>query len=231
MMNSCTLALFVLSVTISMSSGCTALVQKNIDEDHRTMKDIGGGIIVGSVTAPLAAHYHKKVVFRYHSLENQNKHRGVLTSGTQFLTLPPWVPSCSEDGLDDQCGRLFAINLPAGEYVIDHIVFEGDHYQPDHPGVFSVLEGRAIYLGNLHVTYCVGLVRSTRGNILGADVSVRDNYERDTSLLTGKYSSLRTVRIERQLLLDPAWKWRVSYKPYSWGTCSATPNDAPKLTQ
>jgi len=225
------LVLFVLSVTITLGSGCTPLVQKNLGEDHGSMKDIGGGIIVGSVTAPLAAHYHKEVVFWYHSLENQNEHRGVLTSGTRFPNLLPWLPSCSESGLDDQCGRLFAVNLPAGKYVIDHVVFEGDHYQPDPPAVFSVLEGRAIYLGNLHVTYCVGLVSSTRGNILGADVSVQDNYERDTSLLTGKYSSLRNVQIERHLLADPAWKWRVSYDPHSWGACSAAPDNAPKPMQ
>jgi len=218
--------LVVLVAIVILNSGCVSLDQKNLPTDQGTVSSVSGGIITGSVTAPKAAHYHEEVYFWYHSLEKPNDHKSVLTSGTLFPRFILWIPSCSEDGLDDQCGRLFAINLTAGKYMIDHIVFGGNHYQLSTPAVFSVTEGETAYLGNLHVSYCVGLVRSTRSNILGADITIRDNYERDTSMVKANYKALKKVTIKRSLLPDNAWKLRVPYKPYTWGNCSTAPNNS-----
>lgn len=218
--------LVVLAAIVILNSGCVSLDQNNLPKDQGTVPNASGGIITGSVTAPKAAHYHEEAYFWYRSLENPNDHKGVLTSGTLFPRFVLWLPSCSEDGLDDQCGRLFAINLTAGKYMIDQVVFGGNHYQLSTPAVFSVTEGETAYLGNLHVAFCVGLVRSTRGNILGADITIRDNYERDTSMVKAKFTALKTVTIKRSLLPGHAWKLRVPYKPHSWGNCSTTPDNS-----
>ena len=212
-------SMLLLLITI-LSNGCNTLIQNNISKNKYIGIDFEGGIIVGSVTAPFAKHYHKEVYFQYRSLGSGDKHNGVITSGTPFPGLLPWLPSCHEDSLEDQCGRLFAINLPAGDYEIYGMkVNDNEGFRPIPPAVFSSSEGSVTYIGNLHVIYCVGLPRSLRGAILGGVIKVLDNYERDTDLIKKKYRSLNVTPIQKILLPDYSWSWRVSYQPHDWGDC------------
>lgn len=213
------LILILASATI-FGIGCSRLVQDNIDVRDPSGPDSGTGLIVGSVTAPFALHYHENVIFLYRSVSDTDNPHGVLTSGTSHKYLTPYISSCDEDGLGGQCGRLFAVRLPAGRYEI-HQVRIGDNFQDLLPVVFSVAPGRADYIGNLHTAFCVGQPRELRGAILGADVSVTDDYDRDTGLLREKFSALRQVPIRSRLLPDPSWRVRVSYEPDDWGTCGA----------
>jgi hypothetical protein len=200
-------------------AGCVSLIQGNVSENHQSGTAPGTGVIVGSVTAP-EVWYHDDAYFYYRSLGDGGKHKGVLTSGTKFPSFSPWLPACDEGGLADQCGRLFAISLPAGSYEIHAARLDRHYFELNQPAVFSVTEGGAIYLGNLHVAYCKGMPGRTRGNILGADISIRDEYERDTGLIRERFGSLHEIIIDKQLLPDYAWRYRVSFTPYDWGTCS-----------
>ena len=131
------------------------------------------------------------------------------------------MPACDAEGLAGECGRLFAIRLPAGIYEI-HKAFLGNTNHPvwERPAVFSVAAGETIYLGNLYSEYCMGIPLGSRGAILGMDVSIRDRYERDSKLIRQRFPALQEAEIIRQPLPDPAWRYRVPYIPKDWGTCA-----------
>ncbi len=191
--------------------------------------------MVGTVTAPFAQHLHETVIFHYRALGAGGGHQGVLTSGTRNKhCLPhPVVPACSEVDLPRQCGRAFAVRLPAGEYEIYRLEVRGRHALRDlSTARFRVETGQVNDLGNLDVAFGGAMVRSTRGNILGADITVRDRFEPDVVLLGNRFAALRDISIKKQLLPAQAWRWRVPYEPYAWGDCGAAkvscalPNDS-----
>lgn len=219
----------VLASSAILNVGCARFEQKNLSEGQFPNSGSENGVIVGSVTAPFAHRYHETVLFEYRKLGNGDKTAGVLTSGIQHENFLMQIPSCSEGGIPEQCGRVFAISLPAGEYEINkgQVMGRGD-FQQIAPTLFTVTRGNVIYIGNLHVTFCVGMVNRHRGNILGADVSIRDEYERDIAVVREQHNELATALIDKRLLPGESWRWRVAWKalfrgdvaPYDWGDCS-----------
>jgi len=232
----------VVAVLITiLNGGCISVLQKNLDKNQLAFSNSENGVIVGSVTAPFAAHYHETVVFEYKKLGDNDNNNGDLTSGMQHKNFLIGIPSCSEGGLPQQCGRLFAISLPTGDYEIyrAYVMHRGE-FQQTLPAGFTVTKGKVSYLGNLHVTFCKGMVSRYRGNILGADVSINDEYERDVSLIRERFDALHNASVDKQLLSDNSWSWRVSWKgvfggnvePYDWGGCGGpSPNKTPEPTQ
>ena len=217
------LAVFLVTLAIvNLNAGCSRIAQKNIDGDTSSIVHPGGGMIVGSVTAPKVLHYHKTAVLRYRALSDDGKPGGVLTSG-RTPGWQPTIPKCAQDGLEQECGRLFAVSLPAGRYEIFEVsaIPGNESYKVIPPLRFTVLEGKVAYLGNLHVVYCHGSFHSMRGGILGGDISIRDELDRDAALLKSKYTHLNGVDIDKRLLPATSSSWRVSYEPYDWGTCRA----------
>ena len=207
-------------VTIFIGSVMAVGCQKNITEFYPSGKDSGKGIIVGSVTAPFADHYHEVVYFYFQSVGGEKKFKGMITSATSYKNpLISGPPACDEDGLDQECGRLFAIKLPTGKYQIYNIRVGNNYFKEIVPSTFVVTEGEVTYVGDLHVDFCVGLPHSLRGAILGADVSIIDNFERDEILLKRKFTLLSSLPINTELLQDYSWSWRVPFTPYDWGTC------------
>lgn len=213
------LVLFLSAMTF-FGIGCSSLVQTNISEDGPTGLDSETGLLVGSVTAPHAGRYHENVQFFYRSSGDQANPLGVLTSGTSHKYLTPYISSCEEEGIGEHCGRLFAVHLPAGQFEFFRIRI-GDIFQDILPVEFPVTRGEAVYVGNLHTVFCVGQARQSRGAILGADISVRDDYVRDAGLLREKFSALQAIPIYKRLLPEASWRVRVSYEPFDWGTCAA----------
>jgi len=212
-----------------LGSACSRFVQQNIGEDAAPGFEAGGGMIVGSVTAPFASRYHHGVQFRYRSLGGDGSRQGVLTSASG-LRFVPYMPSCGEDGLEPQCGRLFAVELPAGDYEVFQLTVAsgGSGYSlPIQTWRFCVSPGQVSYLGSLHMQYCEGLVRNTRGGILGGELSIRDEYARDVALLRGRFRQLAGQPVRRQLLPATVIRWRVPYQPYDWGHCIAEAKDTP----
>ena len=219
----------VVTVLITIfNAGCTSVAQKNLDENQLAFSNSENGVIVGSVTAPFAAHHHETVLFEYRKLGDNDKNIGVLTSGIQHKNFLIGIPSCSEGGLPQQCGRLFAITLPPGNYEIYRaIVMHRGEFQQILPAGFTVTKGKVSYLGSLSVTFCAGMVTRYRGNILGANVSIKDEYERDVLLIRERFDALHNVSVDKRLLSDNSWSWRVSWKgvfggnvePFDWGGC------------
>lgn len=209
-------------VVAILGAGCRSLVQQNIDPDAPSFIGSEEGLILGSVTAPFVDHYHEVILFHYRSVGDGGKTAGRLTSARSPGWIPG-VPACDEEGLPEQCGRLFAVSLPAGDYEIYGVQEQspGETIYEMPPLRFTVAQGRASYLGNMHTAFCQGLVRSTRGAILGGDLLIRDERERDLALLETRYPQLRGSDIETQLLANLAWRWRVAYEPYDWGSCGS----------
>jgi hypothetical protein len=219
------IAMLVISIS---SAGCTNITQRNIDDSQFAYSNSNNGVIVGSVTAPFAAHYHETILFEYRKPGDGDKYNGVMTSGMQHKNFLIGIPACTEGGIPEQCGRLFATSLPAGNYEIfrANVLGRGE-FEQLVPAGFTVRKGKASYLGNLHVTFCKGMVSRYRGNILGANVAIRDEYERDIALIRKYYGALTTASIDKRLLPDNSWMWRVSWQapfrgnvePYDWGEC------------
>ena len=211
--------LLVTWVAAVLVSGCGRLFQNDINPDSASLFGPGEGVILGSVTAPFIERYHETLRFHYRSLGDRGRTTGHLTSAAKFWT--PGIPTCDKDGLTEQCGRLFAVSLPAGDYEIFGVqeVDPGSRIHVMPPLRFTVVQGRRSYLGNVHTAFCQGLVRSTRGGILGGDLTIRDESQRDLALLTARYPQLTGADIEMQLLPDLGWRWRVPWEPYDWGSC------------
>ncbi len=219
--------ILVLSIAL-LSVGCTGITKKYQSDEQLAEFNSETGVIVGTVTAPFAAHYHETVRFEYRKLDEPDKYTGTLTSGMQHYNFLIGIPSCKEVELPRLCGRLFVIALPAGNYEIYRAeVMNRDVFQSIIPAVFTVSKSKVNYLGNIDVDYCMGMVTRHRGNILGADVSIKDEYERDVALIREHYSALQSSVIEKKLLADHSWRWRVSWtnlfaepvEPYDWGEC------------
>lgn len=215
--------LLVTLVAAVLVSGCGSLFQQNIDLGAPSLFRPEEGLILGSVTAPFIDHYHETLVFHYRSVGDGGKTAGRLTSArspSQPFVL--WIPACDEEGLTDECGRLFAVSLPAGDYEIYGVqeLDPGAKIYEMPPLRFTVAQGRASYLGNMHTAFCQGLV-SHRGAILGGDLVILDESQRDLALLEARYPQLTGVDIEEQLLPNLAWRWRVPWEPYDWGSCGS----------
>ena len=212
---------------VTLFAGCVSLnhTQRNIAESQLSAYDENSGLIVGSVTAPLKWPYHETVLFEYRSVNSNGKHNGVLTSGMKHGNPLMDIPTCTKADIPQLCGRLFAVSLLAGDYEIYQATFHGRETFPGHPPMkFTVTKGSVLYLGNLHVSFCQGMRTSFRGDILGSDVTIKDEYERDAKLIRERFSATRSASIEKKLLPDLKWQLRVSHKPYDWQECGIPPN-------
>jgi hypothetical protein len=209
----------IAAATLGISlAGCAPLRQNNISGDVLPENAAGNGVIVGSVSAP-PVYFHEAAYFYFRRDNNNVGQEGVMTSAIPDSFITPWLPECDADGLGDQCGRLFALELPAGRYEIYRSRFDRSVVNWEKPVFFEVLAGTVSYIGNIHVSYCEGMPVKTRGAILGADIAITDQSERDLSLLRARFNALRSRGIESQVLPDPAWQYRVPYTPHDWGSC------------
>ena len=212
-------------VAAVLVSGCGSPWQKNIDLDAPSLFRPGEGLILGSVTAPIIPpHHHETLIFHYRSTGDGGNTTGQLTSAALNWSMVT-IPTCSEDGLTELCGRLFAVSLPAGDYEIHNVQEVGPpSYIYEMPPLrFTVAPGRASYLGNLHTSFCKGQPsrHRLRGAILGGDMLILDESQRDLAILEARYPQLTGAEIEKQLLPNLAWRWRVPWEPYDWGSCGS----------
>ena len=124
----------------------------------------------------------------------------------------------------------FAAPLPAGGCEIRRMRIREAPFPELRPGRLKVLPGRVTCLGNPHVDVCVGMAARRRGNILGADVSIRDECQRDVALIRQRFASLQESRFDKQLLPDNAWQRRASCEtlfraeagPFDRGECATS---------
>jgi len=204
-------------IALSLLHGCSFYglldAVDNINPNQPITLTPGTGMIVGSVTAPRVGQYWEISRFRYRKPGESES--GVLESASPISNalwikgqpvLPGWtVP---DPGLEQQLGRLFAVELAAGTYEI----FQLDsnrrlliHMQPLR---FEVQAGEILYLGNLHVRYCLYKPdrRVFRSYVNAGIPSVRDEAQRDLPLLLRKFPALTGSNILPAVIDDKVWQ-------------------------
>ncbi len=158
---------------------------------------------------------------------------------------------CADDGLDADCGQLFALQLPAGEYEFHRVIpamvelasdksFRPSGWDQPLSGYrFTVRAGEVSYLGALLSRICVGgKSRRHRVNQVWAAVgAVFDRYERDYPLLIARYPQLAGAEIRQAPLPGQPWLWRHKESqgvtpPYGWPPdCAPEPERALEYLQ
>jgi hypothetical protein len=202
---------FALSIMLLISA-CSLQAQKDISDDFDVLKSPGYGVVVGSVSSIPDYRWQEMSQYLYRSLSNEKIH-GVITSATKSLPPLPWhVPRCEDDGLEAECGRLFAISLPVGDYEIDRVIVSYDEFKHRWEGrnllgfLFTVKSGQVSYIGNLKSNVQIA------NDIVAADGMVMDQYERDIPLLRVRFPVLVNLEIDHILIRGDSWEWRRSNK-------------------
>jgi hypothetical protein len=200
-------------------SACSSRFQKNIPDDFSVVKNPEYGVVVGSVSSIPDDRWQEMSQYRYQSLSDK-KIQGVFTSAAKYnpYTFFAHVPKCEDDGMEAECGRLFATALAAGDYEIYGVVVSLDEPKNRWEGRilsgygFTVVRGQVSYIGNLKSYIQVGPVSYSSRDIVSADGMVVDEFERDVPLLKAKFPELANWEIDRSLIRGDSWEWRRSNK-------------------
>jgi len=200
-------------ITLGLLHGCSFDAVNNINPDMPVTLSQGTGMIVGSVTSPRVQHYWEVSRFRYRKLGESKS--GVLESASptaNFLWFKdnPIEPGGvgPDSGLESQLGRLFAVELEVGTYEIYQLDTTGNILIHMQPVRFDVRPGEIIYLGNLHVRFCLYTPnrRAYRSYVNGGIPSVQNEAQRDLALLVLKFPFLKGMQIVPAIINDNAWQ-------------------------
>jgi len=207
------LMVLLFGVSLPLLNACSFGHAKDLDPNQPLLLAPETGLIVGSVTAPKVQHYWDISRFRYRKLDDSKS--GVLESAsptTDFLwkkglTVQPGGTG-PDPGLEDQLGRVFAVELSAGTYEIYQLDGSKGLLTHMQPARFVVRPGEIRYLGNLHVRYCLYKPhhRVYRSYVNAGIPSVRDEGQRDLPLLRRKFPALAGSSILTAVIDDSAWQ-------------------------
>ncbi len=202
-----------------LTSACASKFHKDSPDDFDAPLDPNYGIVVGSVSSIGDGNWQEMSQYNYRSLTN-DEIKGVYTSAAEFspFSIFVHVPNCKDDGLEPECGRLFATALPAGEYEFYAVeicltnVTEGSEGRRLLGYNFTVVAGQVIYLGNFKSAIEIGALSRYGNGVIAANGVVSDQFERDVPLLKKKFPGLAARDIVPGLLLGEPWEWRRANK-------------------
>lgn len=154
-------------------SGCAA---GNVSSDYSPAKRLGKGALVMSMTYTPDAPTFTLL------------YRPVGTNGVEAF-LSNTVPH--PEDWKNPAGRLVVSELPAGNYEIFRYV--GGWYESKKPFSipFTVVEGKAVYIGNIHVDEM-----RTAGTFR---ISVTDRSDRDIPFLRARYKNVKESDIVKNM--------------------------------
>ena len=206
---------------VAALSGCTGFLP-GLPAGYDVASNLDKGVIVGSVgTNPLGKQWREWSQYGYYSTSNP-KLSGHVTSAVNWSNPFFPQPECPDDGLPVECGNLFAIILPAGEYEFSAVIPARDTQAADPwpsgyatalKGYrFEVKPGQATYIGNMLSRLCVGSSYSyygtaTVGVARAAQGEVVDMYGRDMPLLREKFQQLKNITVNNETMAGKAWRW------------------------
>lgn len=188
--------------------GCKAA---QIPNNFILQRDSSKGVAVVSLTYSgacvrgVAVSYSKKTIYvpfrgEVNLLEEE---RDLLDWGKWCEVSTFWPGKWPEGVTQSEVGRVFAFELPAGEYKFYRILLEGDWFwRISMP--FTVLPGRITYLGNIHIQaqeneLSIGNLFSGKARFT-SKFGIRDMRERDLELLEKKHPNLEIDDVEVRLL-------------------------------
>jgi len=195
----------VAAFALLLMVGCRAI---NLDADYVPDSSKATGVVVASLTRSGTPGFNMFVALR--GVDNDYKNSVpvsdafapsdwecpfTLTFLGRFHT--GTIPE------DPPCGRLAVLELPRGEYE-----FYSWHGASGNRTVrastgfskrFKIISGKAVYLGNIHITIVQGEWGSGGGTF---EMKVRDKRERDLPLLATKNPGITSERIVISILPD-----------------------------
>lgn len=203
------------------------------------------GLVTGSVTSLPTGEWQEWSVYYFRSLTDPSV-GGQLRSGSDdlygkltvpfaYLRYPDYKKCAEEPALEAECGRLFVLELPAGDYEVWKTALPGtgstaawsvllSNYR------FTVEEGQTTYLGNLNNRICIGHIGNSN-LIIAVSGEVEDQYARDWPLLVARFPFLADQSVDAKVLQGDSWRrrlweegerfWeRTAWEPeYGWEAC------------
>ena len=209
--------LLIFGITLAACTG----YKSGLPPDYNVLLDSANGVVVGSVgTNPLGKQWREWSQYLYLSSIDQKK-RGSVASAVNWSNPFFPQPECPDDGLEAECGNLFAIILPAGEYEFWAVIPAMDSNAADNStryavGLegykFEVQPGEATYIGNMLSRLCGGSSYSYYGTAaIGrarvAQGDVADRYARDLPLLVAKFPQLKNAVVKNETMPGVPWRW------------------------
>jgi hypothetical protein len=214
---------------VCLLAGCAALLDEipdTLPPDHVPGATGQTGIVVGSVTS-LPNRYGQWQEWSAYSFRARadSTVAGRLWSGSDDLygrlIVPfayrryPEYKGCAEEAsLESVCGRLFAIELPVGEYEIWQVIVAGRGGAssvwtvPLAETRFTVRGGAVTYLGNLNNRICVSSI-GLSNIVVAVSGEVQDHFTRDWPLLIAKYPFIAEQSMERAVIQGQPWQQRL----------------------
>ena len=172
-------------------SGCAGV--QNVKSDYRLDTSSNKGLVIGTLTLK-----NKTLEVPYFSFKSENGDPvGSISFRQNLLTQRP------ETDLKDRFAKVFVIELPAGKYHFNQLVF------PRHAGAlnlssstiqmasFKVEAGKANYIGDIVIDAETSAIRASTVN----SIKVRDLLEEDKNEFLKLYSNSSEIVIKKSITL------------------------------
>lgn len=191
------------AILCALLLGC-ATTDVDSDIDIATSSD--RGLVVGSIF-----HRHEggrvvtKSSFYFRVRADGSGQQRVVEYGTGEPLLNPFSDTDFEEGE----GRVFALELPAGDYEFFAWKAGSSHvriYSPAVPALpFQISPGKATYIGSFRMNIAAAKTLIGIPTLDNADVRVEDQHDRDLRVLADKYPKLRTSDVQLTPLDASSW--------------------------
>lgn len=177
----------------------------------------GKGLAVVSMTMPWFRHGHPKnarFFLHYYGTTKPRAVKSLVLEHENYFT----GRNIKSDFGGEIFGVVFAVELTAGEYLLAGWGLDGNttplHISPSdlQPIPFTVMPGRAVYLGNLDMTIEMGLNLIGIEGLRDASVGLRDEYVRDSEIFLKKYPKVLPDQVRNAAIIDATWQYGPTYK-------------------
>jgi len=172
------------------------------------------GLLVVSMTMPRFSHGHLANL-RW-SLHFRQVHKGGKRASRKSITLERehfiTGRTIRTDFGRDIFGVVFAVDLPAGEYVLTRWHLDGNTTSLNiisknaRELPFDIRSGRATYVGNLDMKIGVGKNMLNMDVLADAGMVFSDQHERDILILLKKFPLVTIDQVDVHVTVDPSWQ-------------------------
>lgn len=197
----------LLLLLCSLISGCQTTIMSNIRTDYdfgNNNKDTG--LIIGTVSHP---EYTDDITFSTFHINYYTGHpKSILSFRERSLFYSGHSAEFEFEDAGNK-GKLFVLELPAGEHTVDHWEIQygfGGWYPKSAPSPleFKIQSDEILYLGNFHMQTTIG--KFWVGEVQdGGFPVINDERERDIQLFREIYPDLSSRNIKLNVLHEGHW--------------------------
>lgn len=183
--------LFLITLSVWACAGCSSMTERirvidTVDADYRLSGQPGHGLVLASTrfTTDCKAGEEPAVDLIYRSNWYGDAPMGQL---------PVTGPADKRD-FENPPGYLVVREARASEYAFRYLVVDSHSREMKARTPFTVEEGKAVYLGEIHVSYLNCDSRPT------VTIQTRDEWERDRQLFAKELTNLRSEDVIKRVL-------------------------------